>query len=61
MTGPGLPLEPGQSATPHGETLAAIADALARLRFGQIVVTVHEGQVVQIDTTEKRRFAAQRP
>ncbi|HEY9552354.1 YezD family protein [Allosphingosinicella sp.] len=36
--------------------LAAIRDGLQRLRFGSIAVTIHEGRVVQLDITEKRRF-----
>lgn len=38
------------------ESLESIRHALERLRFGSITVTVHEGRVVQIDVTEKRRF-----
>lgn len=38
------------------ESLASIRQALEGLRFGSIAVTVHEGRVVQIDVTEKRRF-----
>lgn len=34
-----------------------IREALARLRFGAIQLTVHEGKLVQIEVTEKRRFA----
>lgn len=36
--------------------LAAIRESLGRLRFGSIAVTVHDGRVVQLDITEKRRF-----
>lgn len=36
----------------------AIARALANLRFGAILLTVHEGRLVQMDVTEKRRFVA---
>lgn len=39
------------------ETLAAIRDHLQRLRFGSIAITVHDGDVVQLDITEKRRIA----
>ena len=35
-----------------------ILAAVASLRFGSVVVTVQDGRVVQIDSTEKRRFAA---
>ena len=40
----------------HAETLAAVRAALDTLRFGQVVLTVHEGKVVQLDVTEKQRF-----
>jgi hypothetical protein len=36
--------------------LAAIRESLGRLRFGSIAVTVHDGRIVQLDVTEKRRF-----
>lgn len=43
-------------ADPRDESLASIRQALEGLRFGNISITVHEGRVVQIDVTEKRRF-----
>lgn len=33
-----------------------VRDALSRLRFGSIQLTVHEGRLVQIDITEKTRL-----
>ncbi len=42
---------------PADEALSVIADTLRRIRFGSIAVTVHEGKVVQLDITEKRRIA----
>ena len=33
-----------------------VRDALNGLRFGSVSLTVHEGRVVQIDVTEKRRL-----
>jgi hypothetical protein len=38
------------------ETLATARAALADLRYGSIVLTIHEGRVVQIDVTEKKRL-----
>lgn len=38
--------------------IAAVRDSLSRLRFGVIALTVHDGRVVQMETTEKRRFDA---
>jgi len=36
--------------------LVAVRDALARLRYGAITLTVHDGRVVQLEVTDKRRF-----
>lgn len=33
-----------------------IQEALRGLRFGQVTITVHDGVVVQIDRTERRRL-----
>ncbi|MBB4858981.1 hypothetical protein HNO88_002307 [Novosphingobium chloroacetimidivorans] len=40
----------------HNATLAAVADALSRLRYGAVHLTVHDGKVVQLDVTERQRF-----
>ena len=40
----------------HAASMTAVRRALEELRFGQIVITVHEGKVVQLDVTEKIRF-----
>ena len=42
---------------PQVSAQEAIAQALARLRYGAINLTVHEGKVVQIDVTERQRFS----
>lgn len=39
-------------------SIASVRDALSGLRFGNVSLTVHEGRVVQIDVTEKKRFQA---
>lgn len=36
--------------------LTAIAEAIAKLRFGAVVLTVHDGKLVQMDVTERQRF-----
>lgn len=36
----------------------ALREALERLRYGAIALTVHDGRVVQMEITEKRRFDA---
>ena len=38
------------------DPLAQVVQALGQLRFGVIQLTVHEGKLVQLDITEKRRF-----
>ncbi len=38
------------------ESLASVREALTGLRFGTVALTVHEGRVVQIDVTEKKRL-----
>lgn len=34
-----------------------IRDTLDKLKFGAIQLTVHEGKLVQMEVTEKHRFA----
>ncbi len=41
---------------PLGEALQSVVEALNKLRFGAIQLTVHEGKLVQVDVTERRRF-----
>ncbi|MBS0475655.1 MAG: YezD family protein [Proteobacteria bacterium] len=36
--------------------LEAVADAVSRLRYGVVQLTVHDGKVVQLDVTERQRF-----
>ena len=38
------------------ESVASEREALEGLRYGTIALTIHEGRVVQIDVTEKRRL-----
>jgi hypothetical protein len=33
-----------------------VVEALGRIRFGAIQLTIHDGELVQIDVTERRRF-----
>ena len=37
--------------------LASVAEALGRLRYGAIQLVVHDGRLVQIEVTERQRFA----
>jgi hypothetical protein len=43
-------------AAPIDEAVRAIIDSINRIRFGSIAITLHEGKVVQLDITEKRRL-----
>ncbi|MCM8731942.1 YezD family protein [Hephaestia sp. GCM10023244] len=36
--------------------VTAVRDALRRLRFGCVALTVHDGQVTQIEISEKHRL-----
>jgi hypothetical protein len=45
------------SAKPVETVLAAIREYLDTIRFGSIALTIHEGRVVQLDVTEKRRLS----
>jgi len=38
------------------EALALVGEALGRLRYGAIQLTVHDGKVMQIDVTERKRL-----
>lgn len=38
------------------EPLHQVAEAIDKLRFGVVQLTVHEGKLVQLEITEKRRF-----
>jgi hypothetical protein len=39
------------------EALALVSEALSRLRYGAILLTVHDGKVMQIDVTERKRLS----
>jgi hypothetical protein len=40
---------------PLAEVLRMVGEALRDLRYGEVVIQVHNGQVVQIDRTDKLR------
>jgi hypothetical protein len=46
----------GESERHLEESIASVREALTGLRYGSVQLTVHEGRVVQIDVTEKRRL-----
>jgi len=54
------PEEPSATAVASGSNepvIDAIRSALENLRYGQVALTIHEGRVVQLDVTEKKRFS----
>jgi hypothetical protein len=53
-------VDPVKQAIASGseEAIAAISEYLRRIRFGSISLTIHEGRIVQLDVTEKKRLTA---
>jgi hypothetical protein len=49
-------VETHRSSGTREEAIGLISDALNRIRFGAINLTVHEGKLVQVDITERKRF-----
>jgi hypothetical protein len=50
--------QPRNEKAPSPENaLAEISEYLQRIRFGSIALTIHDGKIVQLDVTEKRRLA----
>jgi hypothetical protein len=47
---------PEPSGAAISTMVAAITEALGRLRYGSVHLTVHDGKVVQLDVTERQRF-----
>lgn len=43
-----------RGAPPRG--VQTVLDALEKLKFGAIQLTVHEGRLVQVDVTERHRY-----
>ena len=48
--------ETGDSLAAANAALQLVIDALSRLKYGAIQLTVHEGRLVQVDVTERSRF-----
>ncbi|MBL8649431.1 MAG: YezD family protein [Sphingopyxis sp.] len=44
------------SAEATSRAVQTVLDALEKLRFGAIQLTVHEGKLVQVDVTERHRY-----
>ena len=37
--------------------ISEISEVLKKLQYGSIVITIHDGEITQVDTTEKKRFS----
>lgn len=46
----------GDEQEPAPRAVQTVLDALEKLRFGAIHLTVHEGRLVQVDVTERHRY-----
>ena len=44
-------------STPIDAALATIREYLENVRFGSIALTIHDGRIVQLEVTEKKRLA----
>ena len=38
------------------EKVEQILSSVQNLQFGSIVITIHDGEITQVETTEKKRF-----
>lgn len=47
----------GSGKPPLPESIQSVLNALEQLKFGAIQLTVHEGKLVQVDVTERKRFS----
>ncbi|RDW18498.1 DUF2292 domain-containing protein [Oceanobacillus arenosus] len=36
-----------------------IVSAISNLEYGSLVITVHDGEITQVETTEKKRYTIQ--
>jgi hypothetical protein len=41
---------------PAAPVIDALTEAVGRLRYGTVQLTIHDGRVVQLDVTERKRF-----
>jgi hypothetical protein len=55
---PRRPADPGPASdVADHPALASVAEALGRMRYGAIQLIVHDGRLVQVEVTERQRFA----
>ncbi len=57
MTVQKLTMTPKAISVPQ-PVLEKLVEALALMRYGELRLTVHDGRVVQLETSEKIRFQA---
>lgn len=41
------------------EKLEEIISTVKQIRYGEVVITIHDSEITQIEKSEKRRFKAQ--
>lgn len=46
-------------ASVDDKKITDIISELKKLKFGSLIITVHDDEVTQIETTEKKRYQAQ--
>ncbi|WP_084356097.1 YezD family protein [Novosphingobium lentum] len=55
-----MSLKPVSSTIPSHKSdnapLDTVVEALGRMKYGVIQIVVHDGRLVQVDVTERRRF-----
>jgi hypothetical protein len=49
-------LQPKEQGVETPRAVQTVLDALEKLKFGAIQLTVHEGRLVQVDVTERHRY-----
>jgi hypothetical protein len=54
---PPHPAQDGTSSVADA-SIALVREALSRLSYGAIQLTIHDGKLVQLDVTERTRFAS---
>jgi hypothetical protein len=47
----------GADHAPDCQAMDVVSEALGRLRFGTVQLTIHDGKVVQVEVTERRHFS----
>jgi hypothetical protein len=49
---------PGGPPPTEEAVLSEVIDALAEIEYGSIVITIHQGKVVGLETSTKRRISS---